>query len=119
MLISDWSSDVCSSDLGRINETWFKVDRPGVYYGQCSELCGTKHGFMPIAVEVLPEAEYQAWLAAKQAAAGLTPEAAVPAAPEAAAATAARPEARGVGEKGAKTCRSRSAPYSKTKINNK
>lgn len=76
---------------GRINETWFKVDRPGVYYGQCSELCGTKHGFMPITVEVLPEAEYQAWLAAKQAAAGITPEAAVPAAPEAAAAPAAAP----------------------------
>lgn len=60
---------------GRVNETWFKVDRPGVYYGQCSELCGTKHGFMPIAVEVLPEDEYNKWLAAKQAAAGITPPA--------------------------------------------
>src|SRR3546814_13583773 len=106
MRISDWSSDVCSSDLsvmlsdedaakrgdprllgvdnrmvvpagkvvkllvtaddvihswampsfwvkmdavpGRINETWFKVDRPGVYYGQCSELCGPKHGFRSV-----------------------------------------------------------------------
>jgi cytochrome c oxidase subunit 2 len=75
---------------GRINETWFKVDRPGVYYGQCSELCGTKHGFMPITVEVLPEAEYQTWLAAKQAAAGITPPAA-PAATVAAAAPAAAP----------------------------
>ena len=37
---------------GRINETWFKVDRPGLYYGQCSELCGARHGYMPIAVEV-------------------------------------------------------------------
>ncbi len=58
---------------GRINESWFKVDRPGVYYGQCSELCGTKHGFMPIAVEVLPQDQYDAWLAAKQAEAGITP----------------------------------------------
>ncbi len=58
---------------GRINETWFKVDRPGIYYGQCSELCGTKHGFMPITVEVLPPAEYLKWLAAKQSAAGITP----------------------------------------------
>lgn len=77
---------------GRINETWFKVDRPGVYYGQCSELCGTKHGFMPISVEVLPEAEYQKWLAAKQLAAGITPPAAkTAAAPKAAAAPAAAP----------------------------
>lgn len=73
---------------GRINETWFKVDRPGVYYGQCSELCGTRHGFMPIAVEVLAEADYQKWLAAKQAAAGITP-AAASAAPQPVAASAA------------------------------
>lgn len=67
---------------GRVNEAWFKVDRPGVYYGQCSELCGTKHGFMPIAVEVLPEADYDRWLAAKQTEAGieLTGAYAVPAA---------------------------------------
>ena len=52
---------------GRINETWFKVDRPGVYYGQCSELCGTKHGFMPIAVEVVEPERYNAWVAAKEA----------------------------------------------------
>lgn len=77
---------------GRINETWFKVDRPGVYYGQCSELCGTKHGFMPIAVEVLPEADYKKWLAAKQAAAGITPPAvAAAAAPATAAAPVAAP----------------------------
>src|SRR3546814_12797600 len=73
---------------GRINETWFKVDRPGVYYGQCSELCGPKHGFMPIAVEVLPAAELPAWLAAKPAAAGDTPPDAAPAEPDAAAAPA-------------------------------
>ncbi|MFA7440577.1 MAG: cytochrome c oxidase subunit II [Sphingomonadaceae bacterium] len=58
---------------GRINETWFKVDRPGVYYGQCSELCGTKHGFMPIAVEVLPEEEFKAWVRMRQQADGIEP----------------------------------------------
>lgn len=52
---------------GRINETWFKVDRPGVYYGQCSELCGTKHAFMPIVVEVVEPAVFNAWVAAKEA----------------------------------------------------
>jgi cytochrome c oxidase subunit 2 len=66
---------------GRLNETWAKVDRPGVYFGQCSELCGARHGFMPIAVEVVPEAKFNAWLASK----GGTPRgAAAPAAPEAA-----------------------------------
>jgi cytochrome c oxidase subunit 2 len=58
---------------GRINETWFKVDRPGVYYGQCSELCGTKHGFMPITVEVVPEEQFIAWMRAKQAEQGVDP----------------------------------------------
>ena len=50
---------------GRLNETWFKVDRPGVYYGQCYELCGVRHGFMPIAVEVVPPAQFAAWVASK------------------------------------------------------
>jgi len=61
---------------GRINETWFKVDRPGVYFGQCSELCGTKHAFMPIAVEVVSKAEFAAWVAAKQSENGIEPPAA-------------------------------------------
>jgi len=65
---------------GRINETWFKVDHPGVYYGQCSELCGIKHGFMPVVVEALAPADYARWLAGKQAEAGITPEPAAPAA---------------------------------------
>jgi len=51
---------------GRINETWFKVDKPGVYYGQCFQICGVRHGFMPIAIEVRPRAEFNAWIAAKQ-----------------------------------------------------
>ncbi len=48
---------------GRLNETWVRIDRPGVYYGQCSELCGVNHGFMPIAVEALPPEQFEAWLA--------------------------------------------------------
>ena len=47
---------------GRINETWFKAEKVGTYYGQCSELCGIKHAFMPIAVKVVNEDEYQEWL---------------------------------------------------------
>ena len=47
---------------GRINETWFKADREGMYYGQCSQLCGRDHAFMPIAVRVVSEKEYTAWL---------------------------------------------------------
>jgi len=66
---------------GRLNETWVKVDRPGVYFGQCSELCGARHGFMPIAVEVVPEATFNAWLASK----GGTPKGAKPAVQAAAA----------------------------------
>jgi cytochrome c oxidase subunit II len=50
---------------GRLNETWFKVEKPGVYYGACSELCGAKHGYMPIAVEVLPEAQFAQWVKSK------------------------------------------------------
>ena len=48
---------------GRLNETWFKATREGVYYGQCSELCGKDHAFMPIEVRVLNEQAYAAWLA--------------------------------------------------------
>ena len=47
---------------GRINETWFKADRIGTFYGQCSELCGIKHAFMPITVNVVSQAEYDKWL---------------------------------------------------------
>ena len=47
---------------GRINETWFKADRVGTFYGQCSELCGIKHAFMPITVNVVSEEEYNQWL---------------------------------------------------------
>jgi cytochrome c oxidase subunit 2 len=55
---------------GFVNELWFRVDEPGIYRGQCAELCGRDHGFMPIVVEVKTQADYENWLAnAKQAAA--------------------------------------------------
>ncbi|MCH1559901.1 MAG: cytochrome c oxidase subunit II [Pelagibacteraceae bacterium] len=47
---------------GRINETWFKAEKEGVYYGQCSELCGIKHAFMPIELHVVSEDKYASWL---------------------------------------------------------
>jgi cytochrome c oxidase subunit 2 len=47
---------------GRINETWFKATKEGVYYGQCSELCGRDHAFMPIAVRVVSDQAFTAWL---------------------------------------------------------
>ena len=47
---------------GRINETWFKAEKVGTYYGQCSELCGIKHAFMPITVNVVSQDEYDKWL---------------------------------------------------------
>lgn len=50
---------------GRLNETWFRTDRPGIYYGQCYELCGARHAYMPIAVEVVPPAQFAAWVASK------------------------------------------------------
>lgn len=91
---------------GRINETWFKVEREGVFFGQCSELCGTKHAFMPIAVEVVSQDKFNAWIAARQEENGIeptvpavaevapeaTPETETPE-PETVAAIAARPAA--------------------------
>ena len=47
---------------GRLNETWFKAEREGKYFGQCSELCGIRHGFMPIEVEVVSRSDYNTWL---------------------------------------------------------
>jgi cytochrome c oxidase subunit II len=49
---------------GRLNETWFKATREGVYYGQCSELCGKNHAFMPIAVRVVSEQAFNEWVEA-------------------------------------------------------
>ena len=50
---------------GRLNETWFRADRPGVYYGVCYELCGARHGYMPIAVEVVTAERFAQWVASK------------------------------------------------------
>jgi cytochrome c oxidase subunit 2 len=47
---------------GRVNETWFKATREGIYYGQCSELCGKDHAFMPIAVRVVSEQAFNTWV---------------------------------------------------------
>ncbi|HYI65096.1 MAG TPA: cytochrome c oxidase subunit II [Allosphingosinicella sp.] len=70
---------------GRLNETWFRATRPGVYYGVCYELCGARHGYMPIAVEVVSRERFAAWIADKG---GRMPGAA-PAAPAPAPAVAA------------------------------
>ena len=83
---------------GRVNETWFKADRTGVFYGPCSELCGVDHAFMPIEIHVVTDAEFAAWVASKggsmtflrdQAAAAAAKAAADKAAADAAAADAA------------------------------
>ncbi len=68
---------------GRLNETWFKAEKVGTYYGQCSELCGVDHAFMPIEIKVVTQAEFDAWVATK------APAATPVAAPDAAAAAPA------------------------------
>ncbi len=78
---------------GRLNETWFKTDRPGIYYGQCFELCGARHAYMPIAVEVVTQQQFDAWVASKG---GTRPGAAPPASSDATAvspATGSQPAA--------------------------
>ena len=76
---------------GQVNETWAKVDRPGVYFGQCTELCGARHAYMPIAVEVVPEAQFNAWVASKGGTLPGAQPAAAPAAAAPAPTTAAAP----------------------------
>jgi len=65
---------------GRINETWVSVNEPGLYYGQCSELCGVNHGFMPITVRAVSEDEFAVWLngAKEEFADGSSPEQVTP-----------------------------------------
>ena len=48
---------------GRLNESWFKAEREGVYFGQCSELCGARHAYMPVAIEVVSPARFAQWVA--------------------------------------------------------
>ena len=52
---------------GRLNETWFKANKAGLFYGQCSEICGKDHAFMPIAIRVVDQAKYDAWYAQAKA----------------------------------------------------
>lgn len=59
---------------GRVNETWFTATKEGVFYGQCSELCGSKHAFMPIAVEVVSKEKYNEWVNTKYNELGIEPE---------------------------------------------
>ncbi len=63
---------------GFVNELWFRADTPGIYRGQCAELCGYDHAFMPVVVEVRSQEDYEAWLAERQG--GVTPPAATTAA---------------------------------------
>lgn len=74
---------------GRLNEKVMQIDEPGIYYGQCSELCGVRHGYMPIAVEALPRDKFEAWVLSKGGNLGGEEEAAPAAAAPAAAAPAA------------------------------
>jgi cytochrome c oxidase subunit 2 len=52
---------------GFLRETWVKIEEPGIYRGQCAELCGKEHGFMPVVVHAVPEPEYLAWVETKKA----------------------------------------------------
>lgn len=76
-VIHSWAMPVFAIKIdavpGRINETWFKADREGVYYGQCSEICGIKHSFMPIAVEVVSRPAFETWVDGQRALAGMEP----------------------------------------------
>jgi cytochrome c oxidase subunit 2 len=75
---------------GIVNAAWTNIKEPGVYRGQCAELCGQDHGFMPIVVKAVPKAEFEQWLAQKQQAAQpAQPQPAAPAAPAAASSAAA------------------------------
>ena len=58
---------------GRLNETWFKAKRVGMYYGQCSELCGIGHAYMPISIRVVEQADFDRWVKSKKEQAGIEP----------------------------------------------
>ncbi|GAA3999829.1 cytochrome c oxidase subunit II [Sphingomonas humi] len=75
---------------GILNETWVKVDKPGVYFGQCSELCGARHGFMPVVIEVVAPERFAQWVASKG---GTMPGATPAAVPDSTAATQVSPAA--------------------------
>jgi len=72
---------------GRVNDAWFHATKTGIYYGQCDQLCGVNHAFMPIEIKVVSQPEFDAWVASQQP----KPAAATPAAAPAAVASAALP----------------------------
>jgi len=78
---------------GRVNETWFNAEKTGIYYGQCSELCGVDHAFMPMQINVVTEAEFAAWVASKGGSMTKKADEAAAAASAAAAAVVAAPAA--------------------------
>jgi cytochrome c oxidase subunit 2 len=65
-----WKQDAIP---GIVNEAWTNIQTPGTYRGQCTELCGKDHGFMPIVVNALPRAEFESWLAAQRPAPAAAP----------------------------------------------
>ncbi len=84
-----WKQDAIP---GIVNENWTRIDKPGIYRGQCTELCGRDHGFMPIVVKAVPKAQFQTWLAQQKAAnAAAATAATAPATPAGTAAVAAAP----------------------------
>jgi cytochrome c oxidase subunit 2 len=88
-----WKQDAIP---GIINENWTRINAPGVYRGQCAELCGRDHGFMPIVVKAVSKAEFKSWLAEQRSASAAAATAsAIPSAPSTVAAAApAAPAAR-------------------------
>jgi len=78
---------------GRINERVMHIDEPGVYYGQCSELCGVRHGYMPIVVEAVPRPKFEAWIKAQGGTIGAPAAKAADAAPVAVSGATAKPGA--------------------------
>jgi cytochrome c oxidase subunit 2 len=83
---------------GRVNETWFKVDRTGVFYGQCRELCGVDHAFMPIEVHAVSQPEFDAWVRSKSGGAAAPTPTTLNAAANAAGASNTPPTAGAAGQ---------------------
>jgi cytochrome c oxidase subunit II len=83
-VIHDWAVPSFGVKLdavpGRLQKTWFRAEKTGMFYGQCSELCGRNHAFMPIAVQVVTEDEFNDWVAKQKASASLDAEGKVAAA---------------------------------------
>lgn len=85
---------------GRVNETWFKVEQPGIYYGFCQELCGLNHSFMPIEVHVVDRPEFDAWVKKHGGQLAAAPAAVAPPSPAPAAAPTPTPAPAPAGQPG-------------------